>query len=223
MAQSSPAPATDRPNFVLILADDLGYGDAGKYKDTRIDTPNLERMAKEGVEFQSFYAAPTCTPARAALMTGRYPIRSGVVRVLHPGESFGLPESEVTLGEAFQSAGYRTICIGKWHMGHRPEFFPLRHGYDEYLGILYSNDMRPVQLMSNNDVAEYPLVQTTLTRRYTDRAVRFIHENRDRPFFLFLPHAMPHKPLAPSEEFYKKSGAGLYGEANGSNRISLIG
>ncbi|MGH7200888.1 MAG: sulfatase-like hydrolase/transferase, partial [Planctomycetaceae bacterium] len=122
------------------------------------------------------------------------------------------PDEETTLGEAFQSAGYATSCIGKWHLGHKPEFFPTRHGFDEYFGILYSNDMRPVQLVENETVVEYPVVQATLTRRYTQRALDFIERNKDRPFFLYLPHAMPHKPLAASEEFYKQSGAGLYGD-----------
>jgi uncharacterized sulfatase len=124
----------------------------------------------------------------------------------------GIPDSELLLGELFQKAGYATACFGKWHLGHRPQFFPTRHGFDEYFGILYSNDMRPVELRHNEESAEYPVVQTTLTQRYTERAIAFIEKHRARPFLLYLPHAMPHKPLAASDAFYKKSGAGLYGD-----------
>jgi uncharacterized sulfatase len=124
----------------------------------------------------------------------------------------GIPASEITLGEAFQSGGYQTMCIGKWHLGHKPEFHPLRHGYHSYYGILYSNDMHPVELWEDEKVVEYPVIQATLTKRYTERALAFIEKNKERPFFLYLPHAMPHKPLAASEAFYKKSGAGLYGD-----------
>jgi uncharacterized sulfatase len=124
----------------------------------------------------------------------------------------GIPESELLLGEIFQKAGYSTACYGKWHLGHRPQFFPTRHGFDEYFGILYSNDMRPVELRLNEERAEYPVEQTTLTQRYTERALAFIEKHKDRPFFVYLPHAMPHKPLAASDGYYKKSGAGLYGD-----------
>jgi uncharacterized sulfatase len=124
----------------------------------------------------------------------------------------GIPDSEVTLGQAFKSAGYATGYLGKWHLGHKPEFYPTRHGYDEYLGILYSNDMRPVSLWENDKQFEYPVDQRQLTRRYTQRALEFLRANRSKPFFLYLPHAMPHKPLAASETFAGKSNAGLYGD-----------
>jgi len=209
---------SSNPNVIVILADDLGYGDLGCYGHPTFKTPNLDRMASEGARLTQFYTpVPYCAPTRASLMTGRYPFRSGMTRNPAPDEpgqsDFGLPASEVTLAEAFKAAGYRTGMIGKWHLGHKPEFYPTRHGFDEYLGILYSNDMRPVRLMDGDTVAEYPLVQATLTKRYTERAVKFIEANRARPFFLYLAHAMPHKPLAASEAFYKKSGAGLYGDA----------
>jgi N-acetylgalactosamine-6-sulfatase len=206
-----------RPNVVIILADDLGWGDLGCYGHPKFKTPNLDRMAAEGARLTDFYSTcPYCAPSRAALLTGRYQFRSGVTRNPAPDagvDDVGIPASETTLAEVFKSAGYRTICIGKWHLGHRPEFYPTRHGFQEYLGILYSNDMRPVQLLDGEKVVEYPVVQATLTRRYTERALSFLDRNRDQRFFLYLPHAMPHKPLAASEAFYKKSGAGLYGDA----------
>ena len=158
---------------------------------------------------------PYCAPSRASLLTGRYPFRNGITGNPAPDagiNEIGIRSSEVTLGEAFQSAGYQTAIVGKWHLGHKPEFYPTRHGFHEYLGILYSNDMRPVQLIDGEKVVEYPLVQATLTKRYTERALSFIERSKDKPFFLYFPQAMPHKPLAASEEFYKKSGAGLYGD-----------
>lgn len=157
-------------------------------------------------------------------MTGRYPFRCGMLGNPVPqgdygspdndkGDNLGLPTSEITLGQVFQAAGYRTCCIGKWHLGHKEQFRPTRRGFDDYLGILYSNDMHPVELLDGEQVVEFPVQQSTLTKRYTERALQFITANRERPFFLYLPHAMPHKPLAASDDFYKKSGAGLYGDA----------
>jgi arylsulfatase A-like enzyme len=205
----------DRPNIIVILADDLGYGDLGCYGHRSFETPRIDRMAAEGVRFTDFYVpTPYCAPTRAALLTGRYPFRSGMVFNPAPDngiDDVGLPDSELTLAEALRKAGYATTCIGKWHLGHRPRFFPTRHGFDSYYGILYSNDMRPVQLIENESVVEYPVFQATLTQRYTQRALDFIETNRDRPFFLYLPHAMPHKPLAASEAFYKTSST-LYGD-----------
>jgi uncharacterized sulfatase len=211
------ANAAPRPNVILILADDMGWGDLACYGHPTFKTPNLDRMAKEGARLTDFYSpCPYCAPARASLMTGRYQFRSGMMRNPAPDEGIndiGLPASEITLAQLFKSAGYRTGMIGKWHLGHKPEFNPVRHGFDEYLGILYSHDMRPVQLMEGEKIAEYPVVLATLTRRYTERALQFITQNKNRPFFLYFAHAMPHKPLAASEAFYKKSGAGLYGDA----------
>jgi arylsulfatase A-like enzyme len=211
-AQADAAP----PNIVVILADDLGYGDLACYGHPRFKTPRLDRMAAEGARLTNFYAAcPFCAPTRASMLTGRYPFRSGMNGNPSPDgnvNDLGIPASEQLLGELFQKAGYATACFGKWHLGHRPQFFPTRHGFDEYFGILYSNDMRPVELRHNAERAEYPVEQSTLTKRYTERALEFIAANRERPFFLYLPHAMPHKPLAASPEFYKQSGAGLYGD-----------
>ncbi|MBI4603618.1 MAG: sulfatase [Planctomycetes bacterium] len=211
------AEAAERPNVVLILADDLGWGDLGCYGHPRFKTPEIDRLAREGARLSQFYApVPFCAPTRASLLTGRSPFRSGMTRNPAPDagvDDAGLPASEVTLAEALRASGYATAMVGKWHLGHRPEFFPTRHGFDEYLGILYSNDMRPVQLVDGEKVVEYPVVQATLTRRYTERALEVMERHRDRPFFLYFAHAMPHKPLAASERFYKKSGAGLYGDA----------
>ena len=210
------ATAAERPNVVIIFADDLGYGDLGCQGHPEFKTPVLDRMAAEGVRLTDFYVpVPYCAPSRGTIMTGRYPWRHGVVRNPCPDagvNDVGIPDTEITLGEALQAAGYATCCVGKWHLGHQPQFYPRRNGFDEYLGILYSNDMRPVELIDGEEVVEYPVVQATLTKRYTERAIRFIEKSKDRPFFLYLPHAMPHKPLAASEEFYKKSGAGLYGD-----------
>ncbi len=203
-------------NVIIIYADDLGWGDLSCYGHPKFKTPHLDRMATEGARLTNFYSScPYCAPARASLQTGRYPFRSGMTQNPCPDagvNDVGIPDSEITLGEAFKAAGYATICIGKWHLGHKPEFHPLRHGYDEYLGILYSNDMHPVELWDGDKVVEYPVIQATLTKRYTDRAIAFMEKNRERPFFIYLPHAMPHKPLAASEDYYKKSGAGLYGD-----------
>jgi len=199
-----------KPNFIIILTDDLGYGDVSGFGLTKspFQTPNVERMAAEGARLTSFYVpTPYCAPSRATLLTGRYPFRHSVVFNPAPDagiNSVGLPASEVTIAECLKAAGYATSCIGKWHLGHIPQFLPRTQGFDEYFGILYSNDMRPVQLVENERVVEYPVVQVTLTQRYTQRALGFMERcSRDnRPFFLYLAHAMPHKPLAPSEDFY---------------------
>ncbi|MBI3464990.1 MAG: sulfatase, partial [Planctomycetes bacterium] len=213
---SSPALAADKPNVVIIYADDLGWGDLSCYGHPKFKTPNIDSLAAEGAKLTNFYSCcPYCAPSRVGLQTGRYQFRSGVTNNPAPDAGIndvGIPSEELTLGEMFKAAGYATACIGKWHLGHKPEFHPLKHGYDEYLGILYSNDMRPVELWDGPRVIEYPVYQATLTKRYTERAVAFIERNRERPFFLYLPHAMPHKPLAASEAFYKKSGNGLYAD-----------
>jgi uncharacterized sulfatase len=205
-----------RPNVVIVLADDLGWGDLACYGHPKFKTPNIDRLAREGARLTNFYACcPYCAPTRAGLQTGRYPFRCGITGNPTPDQGInelGLPAREITLGEAFRAAGYRTGFIGKWHLGHLPHFRPMMHGYDEYFGILYSNDMRPVELMDGDRVVEYPVVQATLTRRYSERAADFFERNQDRPFLLILAHAMPHKPLAASEEYYRKSGAGLYGD-----------
>lgn len=212
-------PAVSRPNVIILLADDLGYGDLACYGHPTFKTPNFDRMAAEGARLTHFNApAPFCAPTRASLMTGRYPFRCRMTANPTPdGDPFsnalGLPLSEVSLAELFHKDGYATGMVGKWHLGHaKPEFYPTRRGFDEYLGILYSNDMRPVQLLENEKVVEYPVVQVTLTQRYTERALSFIERNKAKPFLFYFAHAMPHKPLAASEKFYKQSRAGLYAD-----------
>ena len=208
-------------NVIVILADDLGYGDLSCYGHPKFKTPNLDRMAKEGARLTHFYTpVPFCAPTRGSLVTGRYPSRNGLTRNPAPNtdpaakgsHEVGLPLSEITIAQLFKAAGYRTKCIGKWHLGHLPQFRPLQRGFDEYYGILYSNDMHRVELFKDDKVVEYPVVQATLTKRYTDEALAFIERMRGSPFFLHFCHAMPHKPLACSEDFYQKSGAGLYGD-----------
>lgn len=220
VAVSSAATETRPPNIVLILADDLGYGDLGCYGHPKFKTPNIDRLAAAGARLTQFNCpAPYCAPTRASLLTGRYPFRCGMSENPAPDGQRGsendlhLPESEITLAQLFKSAGYATGIVGKWHLGHaKPEWLPTRRGFDEYLGIPYSNDMRPVQLIEGDRPLEYPIVQANLTQRYTDRAIDFIRRNQSRGFFLYLARAMPHKPLAASEAFYKKSGAGLYAD-----------
>ncbi|MDZ7639918.1 MAG: sulfatase [Bryobacterales bacterium] len=194
------------PNIVLIYADDLGYGDLSCYGATAYKTPRLDELAAQGVRFTHFYVpTPYCAPSRCSLLTGRYPFRSGMVFNPAPDAGIndvGLAAEEVTIAEALKPKGYASCCIGKWHLGHTEKFLPRTQGFDEYYGILYSNDMRPVQIVENEGVAVYPVNQTTITRDYTNRAIDFVERHRDKPFFLYLPHAMPHKPLAASEEFY---------------------
>ena len=211
--------AERQPNVVIILADDLGYGDLACFGHPKFKTPNLDRMAAEGAKLTHFDCPMSfCAPTRASLMTGRYPFRCGMTSNPAPdggpdANGLHLPESEVTIAQLFHAAGYATGMVGKWHLGHaKPEWLPTHRGFDEYLGIPYSNDMRPVQLVDGDKPSEYPVVQANLTQRYTDRALAFIEKNKSRPFFLYLPHAMPHKPLAASEAYYKKSGNGLYGD-----------
>ncbi|MCX6637496.1 MAG: sulfatase-like hydrolase/transferase, partial [Acidobacteria bacterium] len=226
-----PAPAqkqTSRPNIVITLADDLGYGDLGCYGHPTIRTPNLDRMAQEGARFTQFYsAAPVCTPSRVALMTGRLPGRSGLTRVLGPRAKGGLSANEITIAEALKPLGYATACVGKWHLGHRPEYLPTRHWFDSYFGIPYSNDMSPKTnpnptfkngpltplIRDDKVVAEEP-DQNFLTQRYTDEATKFIRSSAKagKPFFLYLPHTFPHVPLHASPKFRGKSSRGLYGD-----------
>lgn len=215
-AGGDKAPAK-RPNFVIIFCDDLGYGDLGSYGHPTIRTPNIDRMAAEGQKWTNFYAAASvCTPSRAALLTGRLPIRSGMCsdkrRVLFPDSAGGLPQSEVTIAEALKDAGYATGCIGKWHLGHLPQYLPTRHGFDSYFGVPYSNDMKPTPLMDNEKTIEEPADQTTLTKRYTEKAIGFIDQNRSKPFFLYFAHTFPHVPLFASRTFKDKSPRGLYGD-----------
>jgi arylsulfatase A-like enzyme len=204
----SAPPTEKKTNVVVILTDDMGYGDISCYNKMHVKTPNIDRLALQGVRFTDFYVpTPYCAPSRATLLTGRFPLRHGMVQNPAPDagiNNIGINASEVTMGELFQGAGYRTKCIGKWHLGHKPEYFPVKHGFDESYGILYSNDMRPVQIIENMDTVEYPVDQRLLTQKYTAKALDFIQQNQRSPFFLFLAHAMPHKPLAASADFYSK-------------------
>lgn len=227
------------PNVIIIFTDDQGYGDLGVYGHPTIKTPNLDRMAFEGQKWTSFYvAANVCTPSRAGLLTGRLPIRSGMSsdkrRVLFPDSKGGLPQSELTLAEMFKSVGYSTAAIGKWHLGHLPQYLPTNQGFDSYYGIPYSNDMdvqkkiNPsnyfslfddpkietfnVPLMRDTAIIERPADQRTITKRYTREAIEFITENKENPFFLYLAHSLPHVPLFTSEEFKGHSARGLYGD-----------
>ncbi|MBM3999727.1 MAG: sulfatase [Planctomycetes bacterium] len=233
----SRAESEDRPNIVVIFCDDLGYGDFSCYGHPTIRTPNVDRMAAEGLRFTQFYsAAPVCTPSRAALLTGRLPIRNGLVggkrRVLFHDSKRGLPADEITIAEVLQGAGYATACVGKWHLGHLPPYLPGAHGFDTYFGIPYSNDMDRtaaapegraafldpkiaywnVPLMRQDSIIERPADQTTITRRYTEEAVAFIRKNASKPFFLYLAHSMPHVPLFRSPEFENRSPRGLFGD-----------
>jgi arylsulfatase A-like enzyme len=214
----------DQPNIVIIFTDDLGYGDVGPFGHPTIATPHLNRMAAEGMKLTQFYtAASVCTPSRAALLTGRLPVRSGMAsderRVLFPNSPGGLPSDEVTIAEALSDQGYATAAIGKWHLGHLPEHLPTRHGFATYYGVPYSNDMytpaadtQGVPLVRDATIIEYPADQRTLTRRYTEEAVSFIEANQDQPFFLYFPHTFPHIPLYVSEAFQGMSAHGLYGD-----------
>ncbi|MFT6807468.1 MAG: arylsulfatase A [Saprospiraceae bacterium] len=220
-SQSSSEPI-DKPNVILIFADDLGYEDLSSYSHPTIHTPRLDRMAYEGIKLTSFYAAASvCTPSRAGLLTGRYPVRIGMPGNLGPYSKGGLSKEERTLAEALGENGYRTAAFGKWPLGAVPGYMPTDRGFDRYFGILYSNDMmppwlntqRPLHLyLDNEPTSEFPVDQTTLTKRYTDAAIRVIEDPDERPFFIYLPHSMPHLPVFASASFQNKSKGGRYGD-----------
>ncbi|UCF34437.1 MAG: sulfatase [Phycisphaerales bacterium] len=234
---SNPSRTRRRPNIVIIFTDDQGYGDVGVFGAEGFETPHLDRMAGEGMRFTSFYTAqPVCSASRAALLTGCYPNRIGITGALSPGSKTGISPSEVTVAELCRSRGYATAIFGKWHLGHHRDFLPTRHGFDEFCGIPYSNDMWPLHpdlvklppdaeerkrrypglpLCEGGEIVNpnvKPEDQATFTRLFTQRAVRFIRENRERPFFLYVPHPMPHVPLFVSDRFRERSKQGLYGD-----------
>lgn len=200
------------PNVVLIYCDDLGYGDLGCY-GSQLSTPNLDRMAAQGVRFTNFYSAnPVCSPSRAALLTGRYPTRVGVPKVFFPADKLGLAREEQTMADVLKARGYRTMCVGKWHLGHTAGYLPTSRGFDEYFGIPYSNDMNPRPMLKGTETVDQTAPLETITPRYTEQAVGFIERNKAQPFFLYMPHTYPHIPLAASERFRGKSPSGLYGD-----------
>lgn len=247
-AVTATAIDVDRPNIVVVFCDDLGYGDLSGNGHPTIKTPNLDRMAQEGMRFTQFYtAAAVCSPSRGSLLTGRYPPRHGTLGVYFHHQSTGFSETEITIADILATRDYTSTCIGKWHLGHDPQFLPTNRGFDHYYGVPYSNDMgidpetpfasdahfregwnrakvkaldfesnKPkrnlVPLIRDLEIVEFPTDQRLLTRRYTDEALRFIDENRDAPFFLYLAYTMPHIPLFASEDFLGKSRRGLYGD-----------
>lgn len=226
----------DQPNVVIIFTDDQGYGDLGSYGATDFTTPHLDKMASNGMRFTHFYAAQAvCSASRAGLLTGCYPNRIGISGALNPWATHGLAEGELTMAEMLKSVGYATGIFGKWHLGHRLPFLPLQHGFDEYFGIPYSNDMWPVEfdgspvtdttnrkfkypplpMIEGNETIEHITTlaqQDQLTTRYTEKAIDFIRKNQSKPFFLYLPHTMAHIPLGVSHKFRGKSTQGLYGD-----------
>lgn len=221
-----PPTQTNTPNVVIIFVDDMGYADLGAYGATAYETPFLDQMAKDGVRFTDFYVSqPVCSASRASLLTGNYSNRIGIHGALGPSNTHGIHEEEVTLGELFKSKGYATAIYGKWHLGHHPQFLPTRHGFDEYYGIPYSNDMWPYHPENPEAWGDLPTIemeetvglntdQTRFTTDFTTRAVSFIEKNAagDQPFFVYLAHPMPHVPIFVSEEREGHSGAGLYGD-----------
>lgn len=202
-----------KPNIVFIFADDLGYGDLGCYGAQGIKTPNIDKIAANGLKFTQFYvASPVCSPSRAGLLTGRYPVRQGINGVFFPDSFTGIANAEITLPEVLKKQGYSSGIVGKWHLGHLHEHLPLQNGFDSYFGIPYSNDMNSVVYMRDNKLAEVKVDQRYITQRYTQEALKFIDKNKSQPFFLYLAHNMPHIPIYASEKFIGSSGKGLYGD-----------
>jgi arylsulfatase A len=214
------------PNFILILTDDQGYADLACYGGTRMRTPRIDRMAAEGVRFTDFYAcASVCTPSRAGMLTGCYPQRVGLgaipripgaydwqTRVLYPGAPFGIHPDEITIAELLKARGYATGIIGKWHLGDIRPFLPLDQGFDTFFGTIYTNDTKGVTFARGNEIIPGEIDQSTFTGRFTEESLQFIRDNKDKPFFLFLSHIMPHVPIHASEKFRGKSPGGLYGD-----------
>jgi uncharacterized sulfatase len=206
--------AVAAPNVVIIFTDDLGIGDIAPYGNTLIKTPNLDRMAANGVKLTSFYSsANVCTPSRGGLLMGQYPIRNGLTAdVARPTNKIAIPENAITIADGLKTKNYATACIGKWHLGHRENEWPTEHGFDYFYGLPWSNDMLPLSLYRQSKDIENPVDQTTLTKRYTEESIEFIKKNKDTPFFLYLAHSMPHIPLYVSKNFERVSKAGLYGD-----------
>lgn len=203
----------DLPNIVYIFADDLGYGDIGCFGATDIKTPNVDRIATEGIKFTSFYSAsPVCSPSRAALLTGRMPQRMGINAAFFPSSFTGMSPDEITIAEVLKEKNYATGIVGKWHLGHHEKFLPLQQGFDSYYGIPYSNDMRSIVYMKDNEVDSFHVNQRLTTKLYTQKAIEFIQNKKDEPFFLYVAHNMPHVPLYASDEFLGSSERGLYGD-----------
>lgn len=238
-SSSTSEAATDNhpPNVIVIFMDDMGFGDLSSFGHPTIETPNLDRLAREGQKWTNFYTAcSVCSPSRGALLTGRYPIRIGLGatqnrnRVFFPDSGGGLPAKEITIAEMLKEKGYATGMVGKWHLGHLPQYLPTTQGFDSYYGIPYSNDMDAVEwslkaffaepninnwnvpLMRNEEIIERPTNQHTITKRYTEEAISFIEQNKENPFFLYFPHSMVHTPLFASEKFLDTSPRGFYGD-----------
>lgn len=234
----TPLAAQEKPNFIIIFTDDQGYNDLGCFGSRTIKTPHIDRMAAEGRRYTSFYVpCSVCSPSRAALMTGCYPKRVGMHKhVLFPKSNYGLNSKEHTIADHLKSIGYATACVGKWHLGHHPEVLPRAQGFDSYFGIPYSNDMNHpdnkrlsklssdelwaeqgtavtawnTPLFGNEEIIELPVDQRTITRRYTDKAIKFVTANKDKPFFLYLPHSMPHIPLYVPDDAYDPDAQNAY-------------
>lgn len=221
---SSTAASSVKPNFIIILIDDLGYGDIQPFGSSVNKTPNLEKMAAQGAKLTNFYTANVCSASRAQLLTGSYAKRISINGALPPVSKIGLNPSEKTIASLLKPLGYSTICIGKWHLGDQPEFNPVKYGFDKFIGIPYSNDMDndpkrpytksfpPLPLMENTTVIEAPLKQNDKTEYFTNKALEFIEENKSKPFFLYLPHFAVHVPICPGEKFRGKSKTGNYSD-----------
>lgn len=211
------------PNIVLVFADDLGYADLGCFGSTKIRTPNIDSIARDGIKLTNFHVPQAvCSASRTALLTGCYPNRVGILGALGPNSKNGIKDSENLLPEYFKKLGYSTAIFGKWHLGDSAQYSPIRHGFDTYFGLPYSNDMwpnhptaknfPPLPLRHDDKVMEFNPDQSKLTGWYTERGVKFIEANKDKPFFLYMPHSMPHVPIYASEKFKGKSSQGLYGD-----------